>query len=80
MDFSHLAFISLHLCATKQLSSAKSRSSNLSLIHHYVPLFLPYMTLFMKFATAQCSLDMKFLDTKFSYVRSWIFELAPKPP
>jgi len=70
MDFSHLAVISHHLCASKQLSSAKSRTSNLSIILHCIPLFLPYVTLFMTFATAQYSLDMKFLDMKFSYVRS----------
>ena len=42
--FSNFAFILLHLCASTQMSSAKSRSSDLFIILHCTPFFLPSMT------------------------------------
>jgi hypothetical protein len=51
-NFSNLAFMSVHLYASKRMSSAKCRTSNLSIIFH-CSLFLPLMTLFMNLSNTK---------------------------
>ena len=52
-NFTNLAFIPCHLGTNKRISLAKSRSSNLPIILHCTPLFLPFMTLFMTLCCIQ---------------------------